>query len=64
MLPPWVHRPLQPFWWGGWRQGLDEPYMIAWLEFWVRLPETKKVAYLEQYQPDEDWAWWLSGLEA
>jgi hypothetical protein len=62
--PPWVKKPEADFWWGGWRQGNLESFMIAWLEQWQKMNASARVAYLKEFPvPNEDWMWWLEQLK-
>jgi hypothetical protein len=55
--PPWIQYPGNPPYWGGWRQGYSEGWLLnTWFPFWDKLTPEEQKAYLEQYPPpDEDW---------
>lgn len=56
-LPPWRQYPKSEAYWGGWRQGASEDWLInTWLPFWQGLSAEARLVYLaENPPPDEDW---------
>lgn len=58
-LPPWLKYPDTEIFWGGWRQGNSENWLLnIWLPFWERLTTSEKRAYLEKYPPPDNWQNW------
>jgi hypothetical protein len=54
--PPWAVRPGEEPWWGGWRQGYAEPWLLdVWLPFWRKLGRDEKLAYVERWGASPDW---------
>ncbi|RKH39309.1 hypothetical protein [Corallococcus sicarius] len=55
--PPWIEYPDEEPWWGGWRQGTSEAWLLrTWLPFWQALGDTAKEEYLQRWPPPtEDW---------
>jgi pimeloyl-ACP methyl ester carboxylesterase len=54
---PWVRYPGTEPWWGGWRQGEAEGWLLGvWLPFWHDLDATAREAYLARWAPPSaDW---------
>lgn len=58
-LPPWLKYPNTETFWGGWRQGNSEFWLLKiWLPFWERLSSSERLAYLEKYPPPTSWKQW------
>jgi hypothetical protein len=58
--PPWVQFPDTEPWWGGWRQGNSEAWFHEiWSPFWHRLSAEERLAYVDKWQPPEDWREYL-----
>ena len=59
--PPWITFPKSEPWWGGWRQGYSEPWMLeVFLPFWRALVSEARHAYLERWSPpDQAWREYL-----
>jgi broad specificity phosphatase PhoE len=57
LAPPWRAYPGQPPWWGGWRQGESEAWLMQrWMPFWRSLSAAQRSDYLQRWEPpDEDW---------
>ncbi len=55
--PPWVEYPGNDPWWGGWRQGASEVWLLnEWLPFWKTLSVEAKDTYLQKWPPpNDDW---------
>ena len=52
MHPPWIEYPGNDPWWGGWRQGTSETWLLkVWLPFWKNLTAEEKDAYLLRGPP-------------
>ena len=60
--PPWLEYPGNESFWGGWRQGGGEAWLVnTWFPFWNQLTQEEQRAYLEQYPPpDEDWLLYMN----
>lgn len=60
--PPWIQYPNTEPWWGGWRQGESEEWLLrGWLPFWRGLDEDARAEYLRQWPPpDDDWKTYLT----
>ncbi len=53
--PPWVKYPDKEPYWGGWRQGESEHWLLnVWLPFWQKLTETEQQTFFENYPPPND----------
>ncbi len=61
-VPPWVKYPGNEPWWGGWRQGFSEAWLMeVWLPFWKKLSIEEKEKYLQEWNPpNEDWREYLT----
>jgi len=61
VVPPWIQYPNQAFWWGGWRQGYSEHWLLRhWFPFWNRLMYEERKAYIKRWPPpDNDWSEWI-----
>jgi hypothetical protein len=57
LAPPWVAYPGADPWWGGWRQGYSETWLLdEWLPFWRTLGELERKAYLARWPaPSDQW---------
>jgi hypothetical protein len=64
--PPWIEYPGNPPFWGGWRQGFSEAWLLKiWFQFWRHLTPEEKDAYLRRYPPpDDDWLQYKALREA
>lgn len=61
--PPWVLFPSEEPWWGGWRQGYGEAWLLnVWLPFWSKLGRGEKPAYLEKWGASPDWRYYALDL--
>jgi hypothetical protein len=60
--PPWIRYPGTDPWWGGWRQGESEAWLLeTWLPFWQALTAEQRASYLERWPaPDADWHTYLT----
>jgi hypothetical protein len=56
-VPPWIKYPGHDPWWGGWRQGVSEAWLLdVWLPFWKALSPEEKERYLQTWSPpNDDW---------
>jgi hypothetical protein len=62
--PPWIVYPdAEPFW-GGWRQGHSEAWLLGeWLPFWRGLTSDERRSFLERWPPPtKDWEVYLNDL--
>ena len=58
--PPWVVYPESEPWWGGWRQGNSEGWLVlAWLPFWDKLSDEDRLQYLEKWNAPDEWREYL-----
>lgn len=56
IMPPWVAFPNTEGWWGGWRQGNGEGWLLnIWLPFWQRLSATARIEYADRWNASDDW---------
>ena len=55
--PPWIRYEGESPYWGGWRQGESEAWLLdTWLPFWHALGAAERDAYLRRWPPpDDDW---------
>jgi hypothetical protein len=62
LVPPWIRYPGHEPWWGGWRQGESEVWLLEeWLPFWRSLSEIERGQYIARWiPPDEDWHEYLT----
>ncbi len=62
IIPPWIAFPDSEPWWGGWRQGNAEGWLIlVWLPFWRNLDNKAKADYVEKWDASADWREYLLG---
>jgi hypothetical protein len=60
IIPPWIAFPDSEPWWGGWRQGNAEGWLIlVWLPFWRTLDRKAKADYMEKWNTPADWREYL-----
>lgn len=58
--PPWVVYPDSEPWWGGWRQGNSEGWLVwVWLPFWQKLSGEEQLQYLEKWHAPAAWREYL-----
>jgi hypothetical protein len=61
--PPWVVWPDEEPYWGGWRQGGAEAWLLyVWLPFWSKLDRSEKLAYLDKWGASQDWRYYTLDL--
>ncbi len=55
--PPWIKYPGNETWWGGWRQGTSEAWLVdEFLPFWRGLSPEDRQEYLTRWPPpDGEW---------
>ncbi len=55
--PPWIKYPGKAPYWGGWRQGESEHWLLhIWLPFWRKLTEAEQQIFLQNHPPpDAEW---------
>jgi hypothetical protein len=63
--PPWIEFPNEAFYWGGWKQGSGEVWMLSiWIPFWLTKDSIQRAAYLTKWPPpDDEWAWWIAHFD-
>jgi hypothetical protein len=61
LQPPWIVYPDSDPYWGGWRQGYSEAWLVdQWLPFWRALDKGGRLSYLERWPPpSEEWRTYL-----
>ena len=53
--PPWIKYPGKAPYWGGWRQGESEFWLLnVWLPFWRDVTENERQAFLKKEPPPND----------
>lgn len=62
IMPPWLAYPGNPPWWGGWRQGEAEAWLLKiWFPFWQARKPAEKASYLQTFPPpDEEWQTYMT----
>jgi hypothetical protein len=54
--PPWIVYPDSAPFWGGWRQGESEAWLLEiWLPFWNSLPSEGRLKYLNKWEAPTEW---------
>lgn len=60
IVPPWIAFPDSDPWWGGWRQGNSQGWLVlVWIPFWRHLNDREKLAYIEKWDASADWREYL-----
>lgn len=60
IVPPWIAYPESDPWWGGWRQGNSEGWLVlVWLPFWHNITDEARVNYIEKWNASADWREYL-----
>lgn len=60
IIPPWMAFPDSEPWWGGWRRGNAEGWLIpVWLPFWRTFDNKAKANYVKKWDASTDWREYL-----